>query len=100
MKETWRSGHSSKGHVLPPIPVARRCLLHIHNPEVASLASEPRAPTVLELAAGAEPVHLNPVQKEGEAEGEAMVSFGDKLKGVCKSKTHVPESGWLHAGVL
>jgi hypothetical protein len=46
---------------------------------------------VLELAAGADPVHLNPVQKEGEAEGEAVVTLGDKLKGVWNQTQTVPE---------
>lgn len=82
------------------IPVAGRCLLHTHKPEVASLASEPRAPAVFELTAGAQPVHLDPIQEEGEAEREAMVSLGDKLEGVWKPKTHVPESNWLHINVL
>lgn len=78
------------------VPVAGGRLLHAHEPEVASFASEPRAPAVLELAAGTEPVHLDPIQEEGEAEGEAMVPLGDKLKGVWNSKTEVPEGHLLH----
>lgn len=82
------------------IPVAGRCLLHTHKPEVASLASKPRAPAVLVLTTGAQPVHLDPIQEEGEAEGEAMVSLGDKLEGVWKPKAHVPESNWLRINVI
>lgn len=46
-------------------------------------AAEPGALPVLELAAGAEPLHLQPVQEEGQAEGEASVAPRDKLEGVC-----------------
>lgn len=41
---------------------------------------------VFELAAGAEPLHLQPVQEEGQTEGEASVSPWKELKRFWKIK--------------
>lgn len=41
---------------------------------------------MLIFTAGAQPVHLHPVQEKGETEGETMVPFGNKLKGLWNEK--------------
>lgn len=64
------------------ILVARGWSLHTHKPKVASFASKSGTFPMLIFAAGAQPVHLHPVQEKGETEGETMVSFGNKLKGL------------------
>lgn len=38
------------------------------------------------LTAAAQPVHLQPIEKEGEAEWETVMSPGDKLKGLCNHR--------------
>lgn len=41
---------------------------------------------MLVFTAGAQPVHLHAIHKKGEAEGEAIVSFGNELKGLWDEK--------------
>lgn len=54
--------------------VAGRRPLHAGESKVSFPAAEPGALPVFELATGAEPLHLQPVQEEGQAEREAAVS--------------------------
>lgn len=68
--------------------VAGRRPLHAREAKVSPLAAEPGALPVFELAAGAQPLHLQPVQEEGQAEREAAVSPRD-----------VAESLWRAVGV-
>lgn len=65
--------------------VAGRRPLHTREAKVAPLAAEPGAPPVFELAAGAQPLHLQPVQEEGEAEGEAAVSPRDEVESLWRA---------------
>lgn len=58
----------------PILLVAGRCPLHAGESKVSPPAPEPRALPVFELATGAEPLYLQPVQEEGQAEREATVS--------------------------
>lgn len=59
--------------VFVSIPVARRCSLHIKKPEVSMSASQPGTLLMFVLTATAQPVHLYPIEKKGEAERETMV---------------------------
>lgn len=43
-------------------------------------APQPGSPPVLELAAGAQPLHLQAVQEEGQAEGVTPVPPGNELE--------------------
>lgn len=60
--------------------VAGRRSLHGREAEVPPPAAEPGAPPVFELAAGAQPLHLQPVEEEGQAEGEAAVPPRDEVE--------------------
>lgn len=60
--------------------VAGRRPLHAREAKVPPPAAEPGALPVFELAAGAQPLHLQPVQEEGEAEREAAVSPRDEVE--------------------
>lgn len=73
-------------HVFISIPVARRCSLHTEKPEVSMSASQPGTLLMFVLTATAQPVHLHPIQKKGEAEWETTVPLWDKLKGLCNHK--------------
>lgn len=57
-----------------PLLVAGRGPLHAAEAKVSVLAAQSGALPVFELATGAQPFHLEPVQEEGQAEGEASVS--------------------------
>lgn len=46
-------------------------------------AAEPGALPVFELTAGAEPLHLEPIQEERQAEGETAVPSRHKLETFC-----------------
>lgn len=65
--------------------VARRRPLHAREAKVPPLAAQPGALPVLELAAGAQPLHLQPVQEEGQAEREAAVSPRDEVEGLWRA---------------
>lgn len=60
--------------------VTRRRPLHAQKAKVSVLPAEAGAFPVLELAAGAQPLHQQPVQEEGQAEGKASVSSGKELE--------------------
>lgn len=60
--------------------VARRSPLHSAEAKVSVPAAQSWALPVFELAAGAEPLHLQPVQEEGQAEGETSVPPGNELE--------------------
>lgn len=65
--------------------VAGRRPLHAGEAKVAPPATEPGALLVFELAAGAEPLHLQPVQEQGQAEREAAVSPRDEAESLWKA---------------
>lgn len=65
--------------------VAGRRPLHAGEAKVAPLAAEPGALPVFELAAGAQPLHLQPVQEEGQAEREAAVSPRDEAESLWRA---------------
>lgn len=52
---------------------------------MAPLAAEPGAFPVFELAAGAQPLHLQSVQEEGQAKREASVSPRDEAESLCRA---------------
>lgn len=60
--------------------VAWRGPLHAGEAKVPVFAAESWAFPVFELAAGAQPLHLQPIQEEGQAEREASVSTWNKLE--------------------
>lgn len=60
--------------------VAGRGPLHAGESKMSLPAAEPAALPVFELATGAEPLHLQPVQEEGQAEREAAVSPWDEAE--------------------
>ena len=60
--------------------VAGRGSLHAAEAEVSVPAAESGALPVFELAAGTQPLHLQPVQEEGQAEGETSVSPRNELE--------------------
>lgn len=78
--------------------VAWRRPLHAREAEVAPLAAEPGALPVFELAAGAQPLHLQPVQEERQAEREAAVSPGDEAKGLWRAVVVVVVGGSIGGG--
>lgn len=65
--------------------VAGRRPLHIREAKVPPFAAEPGALPVFELAAGAQPLHLQPVQEEGQAEREAAVSPRDEAESLWRA---------------
>lgn len=65
--------------------VTGRRPLHAGEAKVAPLAAEPGALPVFELAAGAQPLHLQPVQEEGQAEREAAVSPRDEAESLWRA---------------
>lgn len=65
--------------------VAGRRPLHAREAKVSPLAAEPGALPVFELAAGAQPLHLQPVQEEGQAEREAAVSPRDEAESLWRA---------------
>lgn len=60
--------------------VAGRRFLYAAEAEVSVPAPEPGSPPVLKLAAGAQPLHLQAVEEEGQAEGVTSVSPRNKLE--------------------
>lgn len=60
--------------------VAGRSPLYATEAKVSVSAAESGALPVFELAAGAQPLHLQPVQEEGQAEGETSVSPRNELE--------------------
>lgn len=64
------------------IPIARRCSFHVKKPKVSMSASQPGTLLMFVLTARAQPVHLHPIEKKGEAEWETMVPLWDKLEGL------------------
>lgn len=57
--------------------------LYAGEPKVSVPAAESGALPVFELAAGAQPLHLQPVQEEGQAEGETSVSPRNEPESIC-----------------
>lgn len=80
--ETLSKQSPCEQSVLVSIPVARKCSLHIENPEVSVSASQPGTPLMFVLTATAQPVNLHPVEIKGEAEWETLVPLGDELEGI------------------
>lgn len=64
------------------IPIARRCSFHIKKSKVSMSASQPGTLLMFVLTARAQPVHLHPIEKKGEAEWETMVPLWHKLEGL------------------
>ncbi len=60
--------------------ITGRGSLYAGNTKVSVPAAEPGALPVFELAAGAQPLNLQPVQEESQAEGETSVSPRDELE--------------------
>lgn len=60
--------------------VAGGRFLYAAEAKVSVPAPEPGRPPVLELAAGAQPLHLKAVEEEGQAEGVTSVSPRNELE--------------------
>lgn len=76
----WGTLICQRAFLTPILLVAGRRPLHAGESKVSLPAAEPRALPVFELATGAEPLHLQPVQEEGQAEREAAVSPWDEAE--------------------
>lgn len=68
-----KSGERFAVETLVSIPIARRGSVHVHETKVSMLASQSSTFPMLVFTAGAQPVHLYPIEEKGETEGETMV---------------------------